>query len=604
MDIYGQIPLEELAGLPNFYMPKLSYDRRKIAFYSDQTGRMELYTMDAVPGAQPHQISHGEVPKSLKAGFCWTRDDRYIIFAKDKDGDEQHNLWWINVETGEAEQLTDNPNGQEYPNEVHPDNRTLLVTSNLYGQLNLLAFDLQTRQYTQLTHYANPVFGAMWSPDGKQIAAQINETDNLKNIDVYLLNADGSNARRIIQMKVGSQEGVSDWSEDSRYLAIDSDYSGGNRVGVYDLATGEIRWFTPEDKTVYPAAFSPDGKHLLVFNNEHSAINVGVYNTETGAQQPVELPPGLNFTADWIDNDRFFVSIITDVSRPELRDYRLSDGASETLLPAEYGSIDPSAFTKHEYVCYTSSDGRDIYAILYRPRTIEPGKKYPALVEIHGGPTGQFFRGFDPYAQFLADNGYIIIQPNPRGSSGYGVEFRDAALKDWGGGDLEDIAAAAEYLKSLPEVDSERIGAWGGSYGGYMTFMAMTKKPHLWKAGVAWVGISDLRKLYDSSMEHFKYYLREQMGDPEENAELWHDRSAINFLHQMTSHLLIAHGTNDPRCPIEQARIVRDRLLELGKVEGQDFEYVEFDDEGHGSNDIQHKIRTYNMLVDYFKRRL
>lgn len=602
--VFGQIPLEELASLPSYYSPTLSYDRRKIAFYGDKTGRMELYVMDARVGAQPRQVSNGEVPKSLHAGFCWTRDSRYIIFAKDKDGDEQHNLWWINIETGQAEQLTDNPNAQEHPHAVNPDNRTLLVSSNLYGQLNLLAFDLQTRQYTQLTHYTNPVFGAIWSPDGKQIAAQINETDNLKNIDVYLMNADGSNARCVIHMKDGSQEGVSDWSEDGRYLAIDSDYSGGNRVGVYDITTGEIRWFTPEDKTVYPGKFSPDSKRLLVYNNIDSTFNAAVYSVDSGAEEPVELPPGMSYNGGWIDGDRFIVSIVTDVTRPELRDYRLSDGASETLLKAEYGSIDPTVFTKHEYVCYPSGDGTNIYAVLYRPRHIEPGKKYPALVEVHGGPTGQFFRNFDAYAQFLADSGYIIIQPNSRGSTGYGVEFRDAALKDWGGGDLEDIAAAAEYLKRLPEVDPDRIGIWGSSYGGYMTFMAMTKKPHLWKAGVAWVGISDLRKLYDSSMEHFKYYLREQMGDPDENADLWHDRSALNFLHQMTGHLLITHGINDPRCPIEQARVVRDRLIELGKVEGQDFEYVEFDDEGHGSNDIQHKIRTYNILVDYFKRRL
>jgi dipeptidyl aminopeptidase/acylaminoacyl peptidase len=226
------------------------------------------------------------------------------------------------------------------------------------------------------------------------------------------------------------------------------------------------------------------------------------------------------------------------------------------------------------------------------------------MVEIHGGPTGQFFRGFDPYAQFLADAGYVVIQPNVRGSTGYGVEFRDMALKDWGGGDLDDIEAAAEYLKNLPEVDAERIGVWGGSYGGYMTFMAVTKKPQLWKAAVAWVGITDLKKLYDSSMEHFKAYFVQQMGLPEENAELWADRSAINFAHQMTSHLFILHGVNDPRCPIEQARIFRDKLVELGKVEGQDFKYVELGEEGHGSASIEQKIRGYKLLLDYFQRHL
>jgi dipeptidyl aminopeptidase/acylaminoacyl peptidase len=134
--------------------------------------------------------------------------------------------------------------------------------------------------------------------------------------------------------------------------------------------------------------------------------------------------------------------------------------------------------------------------------------------------------------------------------------------------------------------------------------MAVTKKPDLWKAAVAWVGISDLHRLYDSSMEHFKYYLRWQMGDPEVDAELWRDRSAVNFLENLTAQLFIVNGLNDPRCPIEQARVVRDRLLELGKIEGEDFEYVELGEEGHGTSDIEQKIRSYRLLADYMQRRL
>src|SRR5206468_205761 len=97
------------------------------------------------------------------------------------------------------------------------------------------------------------------------------------------------------------------------------------------------------------------------------------------------------------------------------------------------------------------------------PREIPAGAQLPALVIVHGGPTGQWFRGFDAYAQFLIDRGYVIIEPNVRGSTGYGVQFRDMALKDWGGADLEDVAHAAGYLKSLPYVDPSRVGVYGGS---------------------------------------------------------------------------------------------------------------------------------------------
>lgn len=601
---FGNIPLDELAGLPSFALPTLSYDRSKIAFCWDTTGQMELYVMGAAPGTEPRKLTNGEFPRTPRSGMCWTRDDKHILFAKDNDGDEQHNIWRVDVETGDIEQLTDNANAQEYPISVSPDNKTLLVGTNLKGQMNQFVLDLETKEYTQLTEYAFPSMGGTWHPGGGRIAYSANETQNFKNSDVYIMNADGSDKRQLLRMAVGSQDGVSDWSADGRYLAISSDYFGGNRIGIYDLEADELRWLSAEDDTIYPVRFSPDGSRLLAARNLDAAISTTIFDVETGEELSVELPPGMSYNAAWLDDERFIVNITTDVTRPELRDYTLKDGASQVLLPAEYGSIDPAVFAKHEYVSYESFDGLEIHAILYRPRDFDPEKTYPAIVEIHGGPTAQFFRGFNPYAQFLADAGYIIIQPNIRGSTGYGVDFRDTNLHDWGGGDLEDVEAAVKYLKALPEVNNERIGIWGGSYGGYMTFIAVTKKPDLWKAGVAVVGITDLKLLYDSSMDHFKYYLRQQMGDPEENADLWKDRSAVNFADQMTAHLFIMHGVNDPRCPIEQARVFRDALAANGKEEGKDFKYVELGEQGHGSADISQRTDTYYMLLDYFNEHL
>jgi dipeptidyl aminopeptidase/acylaminoacyl peptidase len=121
-----------------------------------------------------------------------------------------------------------------------------------------------------------------------------------------------------------------------------------------------------------------------------------------------------------------------------------------------------------------SFDGLKIPAILYKPRDIPAGARWSAIV-VHGGPSAQWFRGFDAYAQFLVDMGYVVIEPNIRGSTGYGVQFRDMALRNWGGADLEDVAGAAHYVPSLANVDPQRIGVFGGSYGDYMTFIAVTR---------------------------------------------------------------------------------------------------------------------------------
>jgi dipeptidyl aminopeptidase/acylaminoacyl peptidase len=417
------------------------------------------------------------------------------------------------------------------------------------------------------------------------------------------VNADGTSARKVLSVKKGSKDTIADWHPDGKRLAVTSDASGQNRAGILDLGSGQVRWLGKDNVEEHAIRFSKDGRLLAAIRNFESSVRPIVYDVETGAAHELTLPDGFAVGASFFDADRkLLVTFSSDVTRASLVSYDLATDTYQTLLPAEYGTIDRSVFVEAKHVYYKTFDGKKVPALLYAPRDIASGERLPAIVHVHGGPTGQWFRGFDPFAQFLADRGLVVIEPNIRGSTGYGVDYRDAAIKDWGGADLEDVAAAADYLKTLPYVDPERLVVFGGSYGGFMSFIAATKKPDIWRAAVAWVGVSDLHRLYEKSMEHFKYYFREQMGDPEKDRALWRDRSAVEFADKLRAKLLMVHGVNDPRCPVDQSRIFRDRLLELGRKEGEDFEYVELSDEGHGSTDIAQKIRTFNILADYLER--
>jgi dipeptidyl aminopeptidase/acylaminoacyl peptidase len=606
-----RIPLEDLCRLPSFYLPTVPWRADRVAFYWDKTGRMELHVMDLAT-RETRQVSDGEVPRALRTGFAWDRADRSIVFAKDSGGNEQHDLFRIDVASGAVTRLTNDPTAQEYVAQFSPDDKWITVLTNKRdpaapdrpGQLNLWKMRADGSDYAPLTRYAFPVFGGLWSPDGQRISYWTNEdTTDLGNLDSYVIQADGSGARKVLSVRKGSKDTVADWHPDGRRLAVTSDASGQDRAGILDSETGAVRWLGQDNVEEHAVRFSKDGKLLAAIRNFESSVQPIVYDVETGEAHELTLPAGFAVGASFFDADRkLLVTFSSDVTRSSLVSYDLATDTYETLLPAEYGSIDRSLFVEAKHIWYPTLDGRKIPALLYAPRDIAPGERLPALVHVHGGPTWQWFRGFDPFAQFLVDRGLVVIEPNIRGSTGYGVDFRDAALKDWGGADLEDVAGAAEYLKTLPYVDPERLVVFGGSYGGFMTFIAATKKPDLWRAAVSWVGISDLHKLYEKSMEHFKYYFREQMGDAEKDRALWRDRSAIEFADQLHAKLLMVHGVNDPRCPVEQSRIFRDRLLELGRKEGEDFEYVELGDEGHGSTDITQKIRTFNILADYLER--
>lgn len=602
--IQGSYTLEELAQLPNFHCPSVSYKKDKIAFYYDKTGRMELYIQD-LKTKEITKITDGELPKSIRAGFEWSRDDKYIIFCKDKDGNEKHDLYKIDLITKEITQLTDTPDAQEFVGESSADGKYFLMLSNRKGQLNLYKIDPYTKEVMQLTDYKNPVYGGRWSPDSKKIVYITNEEADLKNMDVYIMNVDASDKKILIRQKIGSRDTSTNWSKDGKMLAVNSDMTGLNQGGIYWINTGEIKWFGDNKHEEHAVNFTDDCTKLICIRDKDALCMPVLYDIKTGEEIKLNVPEGIVGGSETTLDGNHIIMSHTDIThRSRLINYNINAHEFEVLLNAEYGSINPEVFNDAEYICYKSIDGLPIHAILYKPKNILRNQKLPAIVHIHGGPTYHWSREFDSYSQFLSDRGYVVLMPNVRGSTGYGVKFRDMAIKDWGGMDLEDIAAGAEYLKALDYVDKDKIGVFGGSYGGYLTYMAVTRKPDLWKAACAWIGITDLKKLYDSSMEHFKYYFKWQMGEPEENKDLWQDRSAINFTQNLKCKLLMVQGINDPRCPIEQSRLFKDKLIELGKKEAMDFEYVELSEEGHGSTDINQKIRTYKLLVEFFKKNL
>lgn len=598
----AKLPLEDFVRLPSFYAPRVNHAGDQVAFYANHTGRMELYRI-VLPDGAKEQVSDGQLPRSLHAGYTWLRDGSGVVFARDNDGDEQHDLWVLDFASRTARQLTATPRAEEHPIEVSPDGRTVLMASNRAGQMNAWLVDLADGEARPLTGFAQPVWPGLWSPDGDWIALSASVETDLRNRDGYLVRADGSELRRVFRTAIGVRDSLVDWHPGGRILSVNSEVDDLPRVGLLDLDSGAVRWLGEGSGEETGGRFSRSGEWLLATRNKDASPRPVLYHAETGEERPLRLPPGDSYGVDFALDDRALVMAVTASNRrSELLLYDLAADRTSVLVPAEYGSIDPNVFVTPSYVSYPSRDGRAIPAVLTTPRDRRPGERLPAVVVVHGGPAGQWLMGFNPYFQILADRGYVVLGPNPRGSSGYGKVFRELNIGDWGGMDLEDIAAGAEFLRSLDYVDPDRLAVFGGSYGGYMTYLQLVRKPQLWKVGVAWVGITDLLLMYEESMQHFRHFLRMYLGDPVEQAELWRDRSPITHAEHLRAKLLMVHGVNDPRCPVSQARVFRDRLRELGRVEGVDFEYVELTEEGHGSTDQDQQLRTYRLLLDYLDR--
>jgi dipeptidyl aminopeptidase/acylaminoacyl peptidase len=597
--------IDTLSKIPQIYLPIVSHSKDKVAFYWDKTGILELYTADLKTN-EIKQVSHGECPRAIRAGFVWTRDDENLIFAKDKDGDENHNLIKINVKSGKTEPITSTTGCQNYAADTSPDGKYLAMISTRKGQLNLFRLDIKSKEVNQLTNHVNPTWGGCsWNPKYDWIAYNVNETKDLRNLDIWLVKPDGSEKKRIVCVKEGSEDIVTEWSKDGKLLAFTTDANKVKQPGVYNLETGEIKLVGGECEET-AAGFSEDGGKLVCLRNCEATVFSVVYDIETGKCEETRFPKGVVGSVQYALNDQLLIAPLNTPTIPSaLVAYDLKNRTIKYLVEPQYGNADPAFFVTPEYIKYKSPDGLEIPAILYKPKNIPKGKSLPTLIMPHGGPTGQYFFDFDMIGQILANEGYVLLLPNVRGSTGYGRKFQDMNLMDWGGKDLEDVVAGANYLTSLSYVDKKRMGVFGGSYGGFMTFIAVTKKPELWAAACAWVGISRLKTFYERSQPHFKYFVRMHMGDPEKNSKLWEDRSALNFASNIRCPILIIHGVHDPRCPVEESRQFRDKLVELGKKEGEDFEYVEFGEEGHGAyTDMSMRTRTLKMLLDFFNRRL
>src|SRR6201999_511052 len=179
-------------------------------------------------------------------------------------------------------------------------------------------------------------------------------------------------------------------------------------------------------------------------------------------------------------------------------------------------------------------DGKwTLSAFAYVPNNIQRNQKFPAIVLLHGGPASQSLDSFNRFVQYIVNQGYLVIVPNYRGSSGYGKSFTDANLGDAGGGDLHDILDAADWIKKSGFVDPKKLIVMGGSYGGYLTMMAVTKAPDMWAAGVAIMPFVNWSTEIANADPSLREYDLATMGDPVKNKALYEDRSPINFVDQI-----------------------------------------------------------------------
>ena len=597
------VPLEDIGNSRNVGGATWSADSKYVFVSTNLTGRYNIWRTDA-DGSWPLQMTQSD---DAQGGLAASRDGKWLYFRQDSGGDEYYDIYRVPAQGGAVERVTNTPDVSE--TSLLPGGAgglfALATKARNEAQANLAVLAPDATVKT-LTTEADPDFAwipRVWADGGKTIFANREKIDSTM-VEIWRVDAATGKAERVLGQD-GTIYIVADVSPDGQWLAVTTDVDTGRpHAGLYNLATKQWKWLTPIVWDQSALRFTRDGKALITEDSNDLRSALVKHDLASGTATPLKLPQGINFTSGAEprspDGKSLLVVNMAANVTGELNRYDLADDTVTPLTQLALASVRPEALATSQMVTYTSFDGTRISALVTMPANLKRDGSNPAIVLPHGGPTGKTDDFFDDIAAALASRGYIIIAPNFRGSTGYGKAFQAANYDDLGGGDLKDTIAAKQFLVESGYVDPKRVGIFGGSYGGFMTLMAIGKAPDEFAAAVQWFGIINWRTMYRDMDEVLKAYLRSLMGTPEENPEGYDRASPLTYIANAKAPLLTIQGENDIRVPRGQAQEVNDIL----KAKGSTVETIYYPAEGHGFRKRENQLDSLKRTVEWFDRYL
>ena len=511
-----------------------------------------------------------QTPSSSEWQPSWSADGRWLAFLADRGGeDAKTQVWLMPAAGGKARQVTKFADGvEEYA--LSPNGRQIAVIArdperpegkpkpknpppiviNRYqfkedgvGYLtgrrkHLYVVDVASGKATLLTSGDHDEQLPSWSPDGRTIAyvtKRGGDPDRHLNFDIYLIAPEAGASERQLTSFPGSDldpywESRPSWSPDGKriaYLQSGEDrwiYYAPWQLAVIDVASGKSTLPSPIDMAFTKPRWSPDGRSVLSLVERNRVTHLSRIDVASG--NVTTLTGGAHFDTDFAIAPNGRVAVLGgDDYRPN--EIAAIDGEKLRRLTDHNGWIRARQLAQVEDIEFASADGTRIEGFLVRPLNYQPGRRYPTILRIHGGPVYQFSHEFMADWQAYAANGYAVVAVNPRGSSGRGFDFARAIYADWGNKDVEDVLAGVDHVVKLGIADPERLGIGGRSYGGILTNYVIARDKRF-KAAVSGAGSSNMLGMYGYDQYTREYEL--ELGTPWANREAY-DRTSYPFLH-------------------------------------------------------------------------
>jgi dipeptidyl aminopeptidase/acylaminoacyl peptidase len=600
------IPIDDLYFTRSVFNASWSPDGKEILFTADFSGRSNLWKVNS-EGGWPIQLVQSDERQYTGS---WSPDGQWIVFQQDTGGNELWDLFAVPSAGGEVVNLTKTPDIREESPRWSPDSKTIVLNykpkSGTVYDLALL--DWTTHKVTKLTHEQTPNHSwnsVAWSPDGTMLYA--NRVDvSFTDADVYAVDLGTGKTTNLTPHQGKVLNFASSLSPGGKTLLITSNQKGGyQNVALLDVDTKKLTWITDTKWEANAGDFSPSGKAFTYTINADGLTDAYLVDASTMRAEKIYMETGLNTFPAYPNSfspsgNRLLLSHESSVRPGDFWIYRLASKEAMQLTHTAIASLSAAAMPESQIVHYKSFDGKTISALMWVPFNLRRDSSHPALVLPHGGPTGQVQDYWSPRAAAFVSRGYICIAPNVRGSSGYGMDFQRANYQDLGGGDLQDEVYATKFLQATGYVNPKKIGITGGSYGGFMTLMAIGKFPDAWAAAVDLFGIINWMTMLEHSDPLLQQYERSLLGDPVKDKKVYDASSPITYLRNVKAPLLVLQGDNDPRVPKEETIQVVDLLKKDGKI--VDAHY--YPNEGHGFEKRENQIDSIHRTVDWLDKYL
>jgi dipeptidyl aminopeptidase/acylaminoacyl peptidase len=597
------VPLDDIGVTRALYDAVWSADGKTMFIATDLTGRVNIWRMDA-NGSWPVQLTQSN---DAQEGLAASRDGQWLYFTQDAGGNEYYDVYRVPVNGGAVENLTNTPERSESGLLVGPAGGLVALSTKLKseGQSNLavMGADGTLRNLTAEKDAAYSWAPAAWVDGGKAIIANRFNVDSTVS-EVWRVDAASGTATKLLG-KAKTIYAATGASPDGGTLAVTTDEgTGQSHAGAYNVATKKWQWLPKTAWEESSDVVTPDGKTMFVRTNNDGRSTLSRVDLSTMTKTDLALDPGRatipGLAAVSPDGTKMFVARSGADSPTMLYVYDLAANKAVPTVPLAMASLAPATLPKSQIVTYKSFDGTPISAVVTMPFNLKRDGSNPAIVIPHGGPTGQAQDGFSRFATALATRGYVVIQPNFRGSTGYGKAFQEANFQDLGGGDLKDTVAAKTFLVQSGYVNDKKVGIFGGSYGGFMSLMAIGRTPDEFAAAVQWYGIINWRTMYRDQDELLKAYQRSLLGTPEKDGAVYDAASPLTYMKAAKAPLLTIQGENDIRVPRGQAQEVHDLL----KAKGNVVETIFYPEEGHGFQKRENQLDSLRRTIGWFDKYL